>query len=263
MWARLRARLGRGTRGHGALRHGAQVDQRDSLFDEWTVAVSGHRFTRRDLLDLAMAHRSWCSENKGAESNERLEFLGDAILQWVVTELIFNAHPTFDEGDLTDLRKSLVNAETLAVIAGEIGLGRWIKLGAGEHAAGGREKVSILADALEAYIGALYLDAGADKARDFVVRIMGDRPLNQIDRLLEFDARSHLIRVCVREYSRPPVLEISATGAAHEPVFTATVVVDGESIAEAVGRTKKAAAQAASTEALAVLVSRGVDTNRA
>ena len=126
----------------------------------------------------------------------------------------------------------------------------WIKLGAGEHAAGGREKVSILADALEAYIGALYLDAGADKARDFVVRIMGDRPLNQIDRLLEFDARSHLIRVCVREYSRPPVLEISATGAAHEPVFTATVVVDGESIAEAVGRTKKAAAQAASTEAL-------------
>lgn len=253
MWARLRARVGRRT----------AVDSRDQRVDEWTVAVSGHRFTRRDLLDLAMSHRSWCSENKGAVSNERLEFLGDAILQWVVTEAIFTAHPDFDEGDLTDLRKSLVNAETLAVLAGEIGLGRWIRLGAGEHAAGGREKVSILADALEAYIGALYLDAGPDKARDFVMRIMGDRPLSRSGRMLEFDARSHLIRVCVREYARPPVLEISATGAAHEPVFTARVVVEGEAIAKADGRTKKAAAQAASTEALAVLVSRGIDTNRA
>ena len=258
MWARLRSRWGRRRRGTGD-----RDSANESRLDEWTVSVSGHRFADRALLGLAMSHRSWCAENRGAESNERLEFLGDSILQWVVTELIFQAHPGFSEGELTDLRKSLVNAETLAVIAGEIGLGRWIRLGAGEDAAGGRQKVSILADALEAYIGALYIDAGADKARDFVVRIMGDRPLDQVNRLMEFDARSHLIRVCVREYTRPPVLEISSVGAAHEPTFTARVVVNGESIAEASGRTKKSAAQAASTEALAVLVSRGVDTNRA
>lgn len=259
MWARLRTRWRRRVPGPVNRTESTHEPQ----LDEWTVSVSGHRFAERSLLGLAMSHRSWCAENNGAESNERLEFLGDSILQWVVTELIYRAHPSLDEGELTDLRKSLVNAETLAVIAGEIGLGRWIRLGAGEDAAGGRQKVSILADALEAYIGALYIDAGADKARDFVVRIMGDRPVEQVDRLMEFDARSHLIRVCVREYTRPPVLEISSTGAAHEPTFTAKVVVNGETVASATGRTKKAAAQAASTEALAVLVSRGIDTNRA
>ncbi len=229
----------------------------------WTREYADHAFTNVSLLNQARSHRSWCAEHHGNPSNERLEFLGDAILQWIVTDLIYAAHPAMNEGELTDLRKSLVNAETLAEIAKEIQLGQWIQLGAGELTAGGRNKSSILADSLEALIGALYLDGGADKTRAFVASIMGDRIVSQAERLDEFDARSHLIRVCVREYSRPPLVEIQQTGAAHEPTFTARVIVNNEEMGCEIGRTKKAAAQAASTMALSVLHARGVDIGRA
>lgn len=229
----------------------------------WTRENANHVFTNESLLRQAMAHRSWCAEHGGQPSNERLEFLGDAILQWVITDAIFSAHPSMNEGEMTDLRKSLVNAETLAKIAIEIELGQWIQLGVGEDSAGGRFKGSILADALEAFIGALYLDGGPDKVRLFVHSMMGDRIVQQAERLDEFDARSHLIRICVRDFGRPPILEITQSGAAHEPIFTARVVVDGEELSEEIGKTKKAAAQAASTTALAILRTRGVDIGRA
>lgn len=229
----------------------------------WTRDTANHVFTSEPLLRQAMAHRSWCAEHGGKPSNERLEFLGDAILQWIVTDLIFEAHPSLNEGALTDLRKSLVNAETLANIAVEIKLGQWLQLGAGEDAAGGRFKGSILADALEALIGALYLDGGADKVRAFVTHLMGDRIIDQAERLDEFDARSHLIRICVREFTRPPVLEITSSGAPHQPIFTARVVINGEEMGAEIGRTKKAAAEAASTIALSKLQSRGIDIGRA
>jgi ribonuclease-3 len=138
----------------------------------WTREYADHAFTNISLLNQARSHRSWCAEHPGNPSNERLEFLGDAILQWIVTDLIYAAHPAMNEGELTDLRKSLVNAETLAEIAKEIQLGQWIQLGAGELTAGGRNKSSILADSLEALIGALYLDGGADKTRSFVASII-------------------------------------------------------------------------------------------
>lgn len=196
-------------------------------------------------------------------SNERLEFLGDAILQWVVTEWLYRTHPDQSEGILSELRKSLVNTATLADTARRIGLGQWLLLGVGEDAAGGRDKPSILADALEAFIGALYLDGGADVAKKFVLDLFEEQSRGRIDRLDEFDARSHLIRVCVREFTRPPKVEITAEGAAHEPVFSAEVVVNGEVMGRAQGKTKKAAAEAASSLALAVLESRGIDTSRA
>jgi ribonuclease-3 len=218
----------------------------DALSEKLGVEIN------RELLKLALTHRSYSYEHGNIPNNERLEFLGDAILQWTITDRIYQAHPTMNEGELTDLRKSLVNAETLADIAREIQLGQWIQLGAGELSAGGRKKSSILADALEAFIGALYLDGGPDKARAFVIKIMGDRVMSQADRLDEFDARSHLIRVCVREYSRPPLVEIEQTGAAHEPTFTAKVIVNGVEVGCENGRTKKAAAQAASTGANAI-----------
>lgn len=230
---------------------------------DWAFVTTGHRFVDEALLHHAMSHRSWCSENPGQPSNERLEFLGDAILQWVVTELVFHAHPDLDEGPLTDLRKSLVNAETLARVALDIDLGPHIRLGVGEADAGGRLKVSILADTLEAFIGALYLDGGAEAARVFVRGLLAERMGESLDRLHVFDARSHLIRICVRENGRPPLFEISAAGAAHEPVFTAAVTVDGELMARESGRSKKAAAQNASVVALEVLAARGVDTGRA
>jgi ribonuclease III len=227
------------------------------------MKVAAHRFTDRELGIQSMSHRSWCGENAGRPSNERLEFLGDAILQWVVTDMIYAEFPERDEGSLTDIRKSLVNAEMLAEIAREIDLGSQLLLGAGEDDAGGRSKTSILADALEAFIGALYLDGGPQKAQPFVQALIRSRLSGSFERLEDFDARSHLIRVCVREWSRPPLVEISSQGAAHEPTFTAVVVINGEEMGRAEGRSKKIAAQAASVGALAVLAARGVDTSRA
>ena len=232
-------------------------------FDDWTMATASHRFSDRELGLRSMSHRSWCGENGGLPSNERLEFLGDAILQWVVTDLIYAEFPDRDEGALTDIRKSLVNADMLAEIAREIDLGPQLLLGAGEDDAGGRNKTSILADALEAFIGALYLDGGAQKARAFVSSIVEERLGGSFERLEDFDARSHLIRVCVREWGRPPLVEITSKGAAHEPVFTAVVVINGEEMGRAEGRSKKMAAQVASVAALGVLSARGIDTSRA
>jgi len=250
--ARIASRRRRPDRGRGGL-----------AFDEWTMKVAAHRFTDRELGVQSMSHRSWCGENAGRPSNERLEFLGDAILQWVVTDMIYAEFPERDEGSLTDIRKSLVNAEMLAEIAREIDLGSQLLLGAGEDDAGGRSKTSILADALEAFIGALYLDGGPQKAQPFVQTLIRSRLSGSFERLEDFDARSHLIRVCVREWSRPPLVEISSEGAAHEPTFTAVVVINGEEMGRAEGRSKKIAAQAASVGALAVLAARGVDTSRA
>lgn len=231
--------------------------------DAWTVEVAGHAFEDPALLDLSLSHRSWCAERASLPSNERLEFLGDAVLQLVVTEWMYATHPDRSEGVLSELRKSLVNTEMLAETARSIGLGRWLLLGAGEDAAGGRDKASILADAFEAFIGALYLDGGIEVARQFVLGHFAQHSEGRIDRLDEFDARSHLIRVCVREYARPPHLEITSEGAAHEPTFSAEVVINGEMMGRAQGRSKKAAAQAASAIALGALESRGVDTSRA
>lgn len=225
--------------------------------------LSGHAFKKPDLLDLAMSHRSWCAENDGAPSNERLEFLGDAVLGWIVADYVTRRHPSATEGQLTDLRKSLVSAEALADIAREIGLGPFVRLGAGERDAGGHDKTSILADALEALIGALYLDAGVTRTRRFVRELIATRAKEAWRRLDRVDARSRLIRVCVREFGRPPVVQITASGRAHEPSFDATVVVEGETLGRAIGHSKKVAIQRASEAALDVLVTRGVDVTSA
>ena len=119
----------------------------------------GHTFADDSLLESAMVHRSWIAENDGFKSNERLEFLGDAVLGWVVADIVYRGHSELAEGKLTDLRKSVVNAISLAEVASKIGIGECLRLGRGEDLAGGREKTSILSDALESLIGAVYLDA--------------------------------------------------------------------------------------------------------
>lgn len=146
----------------------------------------GHRFAEISLLATAMRHRSWTSENDGFESNERLEFLGDAVLGWVVADIVYQRHSEFQEGKLTDLRKSVVNANALGAIATDLNLGDHLLLGKGEDAAGGREKTSILSDALEAVIGAVYLDAGAVVTHRVVTQLMTraiDNAMGGLDRL--------------------------------------------------------------------------------
>lgn len=214
----------------------------------------GYSFTDRSLLERAMAHRSWCAEAGGPPSNERLEFLGDAVLGWVVADLAFRRHLDLAEGKLTDLRKSVVNANVLAEIARELDLGRCLLLGKGEDAAGGRNKPSILSDALEAVLGAVYLDGGAPAAFRLVEELVGRRMViaaRQLDRL---DHKTLLQETVARLHETAPVYVISETGPDHDKRFSATVLVLGEPVGHGVGTSKKIAEQAAAATALATLV---------
>jgi len=135
----------------------------------------GWTFRERGVLRQALSHRSWCAEHPEDSSNERLEFLGDAVLGIVVTDHIYRNYPQHQEGELAKVRASVVNAEVLAEVAADVGLGPCLLLGKGEDGSGGREKPSILADAMEAVIAAVYLDGGMDAAWEVVLRLFATR----------------------------------------------------------------------------------------
>jgi len=213
----------------------------------------GHRFTDPELLRRAMAHRSWCAETPGAISNERLEFLGDAVLGWAIADIVYHRYDVA-EGQLTDLRKSVVNAIALAEVAEEIGLGAYILLGRGEAAAGGADKPSILSDAFEAVLGAVYLDGGADAAYAMVTRFVVPRMPDTADALVQFDQKTYLQELSARSGRGAPVYDVTSHGPDHAKRFHARVLVDGELLGEGDGRSKKAAEQAAATDACLSLV---------
>jgi ribonuclease-3 len=208
----------------------------------------GHRFADESLLERALAHRSWCAETPGAVSNERLEFLGDAVLGWAIADIVYHRYDVA-EGQLTDLRKSVVNAIALAEVAHELDLGPHILLGRGEAAAGGAGKPSILSDAFEAVLGAVYLDGGAAAAFAMVERFVVPRMPETADSLDQFDQKTQLQELSARAGRGAPVYEVSSRGPDHAKSFHARVLVDGEVIGEGDGRSKKAAEQAAASEA--------------
>lgn len=210
----------------------------------------GHCFTDRALLLQALRHRSWCAENPGHESNERLEFLGDAVLGWVVADLVYRKHLDSHEGRLTDLRKSVVNASALADIAQTFGIGQCLALGRGEDAAGGRAKTSILSDAMEAVIAAVYLDAGSDVAHTFVSRLLVGR-LVGVDELPPYtDFKTMLQELSARTLGAAPAYVLSEEGPDHAKRFFATVVVSGSVLGEGEGTSKKQAEQQAAQRAV-------------
>lgn len=200
-----------------------------------------------------MAHRSWCAEHPGNVSNERLEFLGDAVLGWVTADLAFRRFRDMSEGELTGIRKGVVNTTALAEIATELGLGEYLKLGKGEAAAGGAEKQSILADALEAVIGAVYLDGGAQVAHRVVERLIIDRIVSTAERLHELDYKSRLQELLAGAGRPAPVYSIAERGPDHDKRFFATVLVDGEILGNGEGRSKRTAEQEAAAEATRTL----------
>ena len=208
----------------------------------------GHRFTDESLLERALAHRSWCAETPGTVSNERLEFLGDAVLGWAIADIVYHRYDVA-EGQLTDLRKSVVNAIALAEVAHEIDLGPHILLGRGEAAAGGAGKPSILSDAFEAVLGAVYLDGGAEAAFAMVERLVVPRMPETADSLDQFDQKTQLQELSARAGRGVPIYEVTSRGPDHAKSFHARVLVDGEVIGEGDGRSKKAAEQAAASEA--------------
>lgn len=192
-----------------------------------------------------MVHRSWIAENDGFKSNERLEFLGDAVLGWVVADIVYRGHSELAEGKLTDLRKGVVNATSLAEVASNIGIGECLRLGRGEDLAGGREKTSILSDALESLIGAVYLDAGAVVAYDVVGALMRESINDAIENLDRIDAKTRLQEMTARLFDVAPHYRLTENGPDHEKTFYATVVINGRDLGHGEGRSKKAAEQIA------------------
>lgn len=209
-----------------------------------------------ELLELALTHRSWAYEHGGAATNERLEFLGDSILGQAVTVMLYTTYPDLTEGDLAKRRASLVSSVALAEVARAIGLGEHLKLGKGEELTGGREKSSILADTVEALIGAAYLDLGGEVATDLVLRLI-DPLLSDPDRFgTAMDPKTSLQELAAHLGLGLPVYAISDDGPDHSKVFTATVLLADEPIATGEGTSKKQAEMAAALEACVVLQSR-------
>ena len=211
----------------------------------------GYRFLDRSLLRLALVHRSWQSEHGEPHSNERLEFLGDAVLGWVIADHSFRRLPDDPEGRLSDLRQAVVNTHALADRAREIGLGSFVMLGHGESTGGGRDKDSILADTFEAVIGAVYLDGGDRAAQEFVLRCLADSVEDTIPQLDSVDAKTALQELCAESGLDHPHYDTDGEGPDHDRVFTARVTVGGRVLGSGTGRTKKAAEQVAARQALA------------
>jgi ribonuclease-3 len=207
-----------------------------------------------EALATALAHRSWCAENPGHASNERLEFLGDAVLGIIVTDHLYRTYPDLPEGELAKVRASVVSAAALAEVAGELMLGAAMLLGKGEDASGGREKPSILADALEAVIGVVYLEAGRDRAQELVMDLMGERIAEASEGPGGQDYKTRLQELAARHFTELPRYTVLDEGPDHAKRFFASVRIGGELRGSGEGRSKKQAEQAAARAAWTQLV---------
>jgi len=222
----------------------SRVHGGDALMDR-----IGWRFRDPHLFETALCHRSWCAEHPGAESNERLEFLGDAVLGLVVTDELYRTQPTMSEGELAKARAAVVNTEHLAQVAAGIGLGRCLLLGRGEDASGGRHKVSILADAMEALIAAVYLEGGLERARSVVLALFGSRLAAAAAGPGDEDHKTRLQELAARRYGRLPRYRVTDEGPDHAKRFRAEVCLDGRILGRGEGGSKKQAEQAAAADA--------------
>ncbi|MGH3624139.1 MAG: ribonuclease III, partial [Sciscionella sp.] len=205
-----------------------------------------------ELLTLALTHRSYAYENGGLRPNERLEFLGDALLSLVVTDHLYRRHPDLPEGQLAKLRASVVNMHALAQVArdlGEGGLGAYLLLGRGEELTGGRGKDSILADGLEAMIGAVYLEHRIDVTTELVRRLFGQMLAEAPQLGAGLDWKTSLQELTAASGFGVPEYRLHEQGPDHRKEFTATAVVRGQNYGVGVGRTKKEAEQRAAETA--------------
>ncbi len=229
----------------------------------------GVQFSNPGLLQEALVHRSYLNENPAREipANERLEFLGDSILAYLVAEYLFQCFPDMQEGELTALRAALVKTESLASFAAGWNLGEYILMGRGEEAAGGRTRPAILCAALEALMGALYLDKGMDAVRQVVLPLItpavdqllaGTTQARPEGSLLVKDAKSRLQELAQSRFHLTPFYRtVAQRGPDHEKEFTVEVLIGDVPRGQGVGRSKQLAEQAAAQEALAQLEAEG------
>jgi ribonuclease-3 len=212
------------------------------------------------LLEVAaLTHRSFAFEQGGLLTNERLEFLGDAVLGLVVTDLAYRAFPDLSEGELAKLRAAMVNMTMLAEVSRELGIGDAILLGKGEELSGGRHKTSILADAMEAVIGAVYLDRGLQVAFEMIERLFWPRMAAYVRGEGERDYKTSLQELAAQDLGRLPEYRVEERGPDHEKEFTATVFLGGRALGQGKGRSKKEAEQRAAREAHTRLAEGGED----
>lgn len=213
----------------------------------------GYTFRRKALLQGAMIHSSYANEHRGTgvESNERLEFLGDAVLGLVAGEYLFRRHGDAPEGELTRLRAALVCEGSLHEVAQTLGLGEYLKLGRGEESGGGRTRPSILADAVESVFAAVYLDGGMEAARELIHRVLLCRENDAAVEQRRLDYKTALQERVQRKPGQTLQYEmVDAVGPDHAKTFTFRVLLNGVSIGEGAGRSKKDAEQAAACAAL-------------
>lgn len=217
----------------------------------------GYHFQNTKLLSQALTHSSYTNEQKINKENhyERIEFLGDAVLELVTSEFLFREKPKVPEGELTKTRASIVCEPSLAFCARDLELGRYMLLGRGEESTGGRERDSIISDCMEAVIGAIYLDSGMESARDFIYRfILSDLD----DKQLFYDSKTNLQELMQGKLKMDFKYELIAeNGPEHDKIFEVEVIAGSETIGKGAGRTKKAAEQQAAYKALLLLRRRG------
>jgi ribonuclease-3 len=202
-----------------------------------------------DLLERALTHRSYAYENGGLPTNERLEFLGDSVLGLIVTDTLYRGHPDLPEGPLAKLRAAVVQMRALAGVARELQLGDYILLGRGEEGTGGRDKQSILADTLEAVIGAVYMDCGLATARELVHRLF-DPVIASSARLgAGLDWKTSLQELTAARFLGVPEYRVDESGPDHQKFFRATARVSGRTFGSGAGSSKKEAEQQAAQAA--------------
>ena len=220
---------------------------------------AGYQFHSQKLLSQALTHRSYPNEHSGdkSECNERLEFLGDAVLELVSSEFLFQKYPDMPEGELTRTRASLVCEPTLAYCAGELDLGSYLRLGKGEDATGGRLRHSVVSDAMEALIGAIYLDGGFDSAKAFIHRFI----LNDMEHKKLFYDSKTILQEIVQGRGNSEELNyvlLRESGPDHNKRFEVAARLGDEEIGRGIGRTKKAAEQLAAYRGILKLKQSGV-----
>ena len=216
-------------------------------------SIIEYTFNNKNYLRLALTHSSYANEKHMAKTayNERIEFLGDAVLELVSSDYLYNNYPDMMEGDMTKLRAKLVCEESLAASAREINLGSFLMLGKGEEVTGGRTRDSILSDAFEALIGAIYQDSGISNAREFVIKYV----LNDIDnKTLFIDSKTTLQEIAQSKFKQPVTYKvINETGPEHNKQFEIAAFIGDRQMETGVGKSKKSAAQNAAYKTILLI----------
>ena len=207
------------------------------------------------LLIKSLTHRSFAYENNLTDTNERLEFLGDSVLGVIITAELFNKFPDASEGELAKLRAAIVNSRALAAVARAIGLGEFILLGKGEEASGGKDKSSILADAVEAILGAIYLEHGLQPTTEVILRLFSPIIDNANSIEATLDWKTSLSEVISSKELAEPEYQISESGPDHDKSFQAVITILGKVVSTGEGKSKKTAEQNAAKSAFEILTS--------